>query len=125
MDDTLLYIIVFACGAFVGYKVNEMFMVWIFRKMIDDAGLTTKDLDTFTNHWKAKLGADHEDDSVTLEQIEVKIEKHNDQLYAFKLENDEFIAQGKDKEALLDAIEKRMNNVKLIISQEHGAEYVK
>lgn len=125
MDDTLLYILIFAAGAFVGYKINEMLMVFIFRRMIDEAGISTKDLEKFTDHWKDKLGQDDEDESVTLSNIEVKIEKHNDTLYAFKLENDEFIAQGKTKEDLLAAIEKRMNNVKLIISQENGAEFVK
>lgn len=120
MSDELLYILIFAAGAFVGYKINEMFMVWIFRKMLDDAGVTTNDLNKFTDHWKTKLGNDDQ-----LTDVEIKIEKHNDQLYAFHLANNEFIAQGKTREELLDAIEKRMNNVKLIISQENGAEFIK
>ena len=123
MEDTLSFIIVFACGAYIGYKLNEMLMVHIFRKMLEDAGITDAQLNQFANHWRAKLGT--EDESVTLEDVEVKIEKHNDQLYAFKLENNEFIAQGKTKEDLLKAIEQRMTNVKLIISPEHGAEFVK
>lgn len=123
MEDTLLFIIVFACGGYVGYKLNEMLMVHIFRKMLEDAGITDAQLNQFATHWKAKLGTEDETDA--LEDIEVKIEKHNDQLYAFKLENNEFIAQGKTKEDLLTAIEQRMTNVKLIISPEHGAEFVK
>lgn len=123
MDDSIYYLIVFAVGGYCGYKLNELMMVWIFRKMLDDAGITTKQLDQFADHWKTKLGT--QDESVELEDVEVKIEKHNDQLYAFRADSNEFIAQGKSKEDLLDAIEKRMSNVKLIISQEHGAEFVK
>lgn len=123
MEDTLSFIIVFVCGAYIGYKLNELLMVRIFRSMLDDAGITDKQLNQFAEHWKTKLGT--EDDSVTLEIVEVKIEKVNDQLYAFRVENDEFIAQGKTKEDLLAAIEKRMTNVKLVISPEHGAEFVK
>ena len=124
MEETLQYLIVFACGAYIGYKVNELLMAHIFRKMLDDAGITTNQLNQFSDHWKAKLGQE-EDDSVTLEIVEVKIEKVNDQLFAFHVGSDELIAQGRTKEDLLAAIEKRMTNVKLVISQEHGAEFVK
>jgi hypothetical protein len=123
MDDTLLALLIFAAGAYLGYKVNELLMAHVFRKMLDDAGITTNQLNQFSDHWKAKLGT--EDESVTLEIVEVKIEKHNDQLFAFHVGSDEFIAQGRTKEDLLAAIEKRMTNVKLVISQEHGAEFVK
>jgi len=123
MEETLQYLIVFACGAYIGYKLNELLMVHIFRKMLEDAGITDQQLNQFTDHWKTKLGT--ADDSVTLEIVEVKIEKVNDQLFAFHVGSDEFIAQGKTKEDLLAAIEQRMTNVKLVISQEHGAEFVK
>lgn len=122
MEDTLLFIIVFACGGYVGYKLNEMLMVHVFTKMLEDAGITDLQLNQFATHWKTKLGTEDEPE---MENIEVRIEKHNDTLYAYQLENDEFIAQGKTKEDLLTAIEQRMTNVKLIISPEHGAEFVK
>ena len=123
MDDTLLALLIFAAGAYLGYKVNELLMAHIFRKMLDDAGITTNQLNQFSDHWKAKLGT--EDDSVTLDLVEVKIEKVNDQLFAFHVGSDEFIAQGRTKEDLLAAIEQRMTNVKLVISPEHGADFVK
>ena len=123
MEDTVLYILIFAAGAYIGYKLNELLMARVFRSMLDDAGITDRQLNQFADHWKAKLG--DEDESVTLEIVEVKIEKVNDQLFAFHVGSDEFIAQGKTKEDLLAAIEKRMTNVKLVISQEHGAEFVK
>ena len=123
MDDALLALLIFAAGMYLGYKLNELMMVWVFRKMLDDAGITTKQLDQFADHWKAKLGT--EDDSLELENVEIKIEQHHDQLYAFHVESNEFIAQGKTKEDLLTAIETRMTNVKLIISKENGAEFVK
>jgi archaellum component FlaC len=121
MEDTLSFIIVFACGAYIGYRVNEMLMAHIFRKMLDDAGISTNDLNKFTDHWRTKLGKDEEG----LTDVEIRIEKVNDQLFAFHVGSDEFIAQGQTKEDLLAAIEKRMTNVKLVISQEHGAEFVK
>lgn len=124
MEDTVLYILIFACGAYLGYKFNELIMAHIFRKMLADAGITTNQLNQFADHWKVKLGQEA-DDSVTLEIVEVKIERVNDQLFAFHLDSNEFIAQGRTKEDLLAAIEKRMTNVKLVISQEHGAEFVK
>ena len=124
MEDTILSILIFAAGMYCGYKLNELLMAHVVRNMMEDAGITTKQLEKFSDHWKTKLG-DEEDESVTLEIVEVKIEKVDDQLFAFHLDSNEFIAQGKTKEDLLAAIEKRMTNVKLVISQEHGAEFVK
>lgn len=123
MEDTLSFIIVFVCGAYCGYKINELLMAHIFRSMLEDAGITDRRLNQFADHWKTKLG--DADDSVTLEIVEVKIERVNDQLFAFYLDSNEFIAQGNTKEDLLAAIELRMTNVKLVISPEHGAEFVK
>ena len=125
MDDTLLYILIFVAGGVVGYKINEMLMRFIFGKMIEEAGLTYKDLNKFTDHWRGKLVEEGmiEDDELT--DVEIRIEQHNDQLYAYAIKGNEFIAQGKTKEELIAAIEKRMSNVKLIISQEHGAEFMK
>ena len=123
MDDTLLALLIFAAGMYVGYKLNELLMAHIFRRMLDDAGITDRQLNQFADHWRTKLGK--EDESVALEDVEIKIEQHNDQLYAFHVDSNEFIAQGKTKEDLLTAIEKRMTNVKLIISQENGSELVK
>lgn len=120
MDDVLLLILMFAAGAFVGYKLNEFLMVHVFRKMLEDAGITDAQLNQFADHWRAELGTEEH-----LTNVEVRIEQVNDQLYAFRVENDEFIAQGKTKEDLLTAIEQRMTNVKLIITAEHGAELVK
>lgn len=124
MEDTVLYILIFAVGVYCGYKLNELLMAHVVRNMMDDAGITTKQLEKFSDHWKAQLGQE-EDHSVTLEIVEVKIERVNDQLFAFHLDSNEFIAQGKTKEDLLAAIELRMTNVKLAISPEHGAEFVK
>ena len=64
MDDILLYILIFAAGAYAGYRINEFFMRSIIHKMLDDAGVTTPQLEKFATHWKKELddvGYDEED----------------------------------------------------------------
>lgn len=122
MNDILLHVMIFGAGVYLGYRVNELLMAHIIRKMLDEAGVSDHDLDKFATHWQHQLG---KDDEAELTNMEVRIEQHNDTLYAYQLDNNEFIAQGRTREDLITAIQQRMNNVKLIISPEHGAEFMK
>jgi hypothetical protein len=50
--------------------------------------------------------------------IEVNIEKHQDTYYLFSKENDQFIAQGKNKDEIVDAIQARYKGYRILTQQE-------
>ena len=59
-------------------------------------------------------------------EISVRVEKHSDQLYAYRKDTDEFLAQGQDIEQLKVLIgQKVRRSVRLIITDEDGADLVR
>lgn len=50
--------------------------------------------------------------------IEVNIEKHQDTYYLFSKENDQFIAQGKNKEEIVDAIQGRFKGYRIMAQED-------
>lgn len=117
IETALLLIAAFVVGAIVGWKVNDFFIKATFAYMLEKAGVTDKDLDKFITHWKPHLEDDEGETSKEdiLEEIEIKIEKDGNQLYAYRVDNHEFIGQGATKEALIERIGQSLNNVKLVI----------
>lgn len=95
------------------------------REMLKDLGVTNEDLTRLLKKQHEKLGLTMEEDTSSepqLEVIEVRLEQHQGQLYAFRKDNDTFLGQGVDRDSLIDHISKRMKNVKLVISHDDGGE---
>ena len=122
--DYLSYILLFALAFYLGFKFNEKIMYLTFSKMLKDAGVTNKELDKFINHWAPELGIEREE--VTDEdRIEIKVERHGEVLYAFRKDNNQFLGQGTDIDALSKIIADRFRDANFILRSGDGAELVK
>jgi hypothetical protein len=114
-------ILVFALGAYVGSRVNAWLNLLAMREMLKDLGIKDSDLTALLKKQNQKLGIEDPKEE-ELPTIEVKLEQHQGQIYAFRKDNDEFLGQGTSREDLIDHISKRMKNVKLNISRDDGAD---
>ncbi len=56
------------------------------------------------------------------EIVEVKLEQHGEQLYAFRKDNDQFLGQGADRDSLIARLNQTMKPCRVNISREDGAE---
>ena len=110
-------------GAFIGFRVNDIFMKVTFAKMLKEAGITDKDMNKFLGYWKPKVEEGPTDDDA-FEEIHVKIEKHGSALYMFRKDNDQFLGQGNSREELIELLGKKMTNVRLLIAKEDGSEHI-
>jgi hypothetical protein len=81
-----------------------------------------------------ELNIDHKDldrllekayDQRDLDQLEIRIESHSGQLYAYTKDTNEFLAQGADKETLMAKLTQLNLGITLIIDDEDGADLVK
>jgi ABC-type transporter Mla subunit MlaD len=118
--ETLWIIAALIVGIYLGWRLNDALTKFTFKTMIEEAGITTKDLDQFLEHHK-----DHLDQSTDqLEPLEVVLEQHGDQIYAYRKSDNQFLAQGHDRKELIDRLTQRLSNVKLIIAQEDGADLI-
>ena len=119
--EYMTYIIIFAIGAYAGFKLNDIIMRWTFGKMLEEAGMEDKDLQKFADIWGKKMGVEEPQGENDLEQVAIKIEQHNGFLYAFRKDNDQFLGQGETKEDLVVRMGEKLRNVNLTISPEDGA----
>lgn len=113
------YFIVAIIAFYLGWKLSEKLMWFTFGKMMREAGVSNKDLDQFINHWAPSLRKEAEEEQP---QIEVRLEQHNQTLYAYRKDNEEFLGQGADQDELFKRIADRFQNVKFVIRKDDGAE---
>lgn len=108
------------CGGFVGYRVADAIHKAVMPDMFRRLGVTPDQLEQVMVDLKKEIG-DEVDDDQSLPVVEIKIEQHNDTLYAFRKDNDQFLGQGSTKEALIERMGEKLRNVRLVVTPEDGA----
>ena len=114
MDSTIMLLVVFAAGFYLGWRINDTITKMTFAKMLKESGVTNKELEKFLNYWRPQMEPEAAEAEAMI--IEIKIEKHGNQLYAYRADNDEFLGQGESKEDLIQHMSSKFsNNVKMQI----------
>jgi hypothetical protein len=124
MELVIEYLIIFALGWFLGSRITGFFQLQVFKQILIDLKIDNKDLirvarkgapeiiqqqlDQLESHVDAAM-------EPTLEQIDIKVEKHNDTLYAYRNDTNEFLGQGSSKDDLIAAMAHRVKNVRLTV----------
>lgn len=131
--DWITIAVFFAIGFWFGWKIQEYLMLGMTKLLLKDLGITNEQLIKVAKDSAKLLGQEYEDrireieakskDIDGLEQIEIKVEKHGEMLYAFRNDNDQFLGQGVDKESLVEAMAHRVSNVRCTVVE--GNEYMK
>jgi len=110
-------------GGFVGFKIAEHIHTTIFRDILMKLKVSESDMRSMMRDLQEDLPEDHED---AMPRVEVKVEQVNDQLYVYRLDTMEFLCQGANREAVLTCLSERFHkDFKIILSEEHGAKYLK
>ncbi len=118
MDLFLMLVGAFALGGWLGYKINDIMIRHTFAEMIKEAGLKEQDLDKFIEHW-APLMEDEEPEPAN-STLEITLEQQGDMIYAFRKDNSQFLAQGRDRDELTSALAKDWPGVTLLVKKEEG-----
>jgi hypothetical protein len=118
--ETFIYIVI---SFIVGWKVSAWIQTYITKQILEDLGVTDKQL--------LKAIADMEVDKPEAAAIdnrttvELKIETHGGHLYAFDLATDTFVSQAADPDSLVDTLFKRYPvNTRIVIQRENGGDLV-
>lgn len=104
-------------GFAVGMRVSSWMNAIVTKQILQDLGVKEQDI---INLIKKDLKEEQQEEE--LEVVEVKLEQHQGQIFAYRKDTSEFLGQGSTRDSLIEHISKRMNNVKLNISQEDGAD---
>ncbi len=122
MDPFIEFFIAFALGWFIGSKVTALFQLQAFKQILQDLGVKNKDLRALLKNNDMVL-PEHDSEHAEMAEHEIIIERHGSELYAFRADNNEFLGQGSDREALIKRIAERYSNVRFTVKD--GAEHIK
>lgn len=104
-------------------------MALSFREILRDLGVTEDQLRRLAEKNDIPVPTENPRDSitgeVTLTPLEVRIEEVEGTLYAYRLDNDQFLGQGVDRDQLIKRLTENLTNVRIIVAEEHGAGYLK
>ncbi len=111
------------CGGYVGFKFSEHIHTSVFRDILEKLKISETDMRAMMEDLQEDLPEDHED---AMPRIEVKVEQVNGQLFVYRLDTQEFLCQGADREAVMICLADRFRkDFKIVLSEEHGAQYLK
>ncbi len=119
MDDSFVTLLVLIVGFILGWKLNGLFNRFTTISILRDLGITEQQLKTQMRKYESPE-AEPEDELTT---IEVVLEQHQGQIYAFRKDTDAFLGQGRDRDSLIDDLKTKMNNVRLVVVE--GNELIK
>jgi hypothetical protein len=112
MDDATLTILVLVLGVAIGWRLHAAFTRFTMLSIMKDMGITEQQIRAQMKKYELETEKTPEDELTT---IEVTLEQHQGQIYAFRKDTDAFLGQGRDRDSLVDDLKSKMNNVRLII----------
>ena len=126
MEQLITYLLVAGLGFWAGMTVANIWNRIIFKDILNDLGINNRQLVKLAQQGGYDLKVEPEEASVpTITSIDIKLEQHQGQIYAFRLDNDEFLAQGWNQEDLQAALTRRLNNARFVVSEDNGAALLK
>jgi len=99
-------------------------MALSFREILRDLGVTEQQLRKLARDNDIDLTTENPQNAAeesTLTPMEIKIEEVHGMLYAYRLDNNQFLGQGIDRDQLIDRLKENLTNVRLIISEDNGS----
>jgi hypothetical protein len=110
---------------YLGFKAGEAWYLYTFRQILIDLKIKNTDLRKLAKSKGIELTAvPEEDENADLPVLEVRIEQHPEGLFAYRKADDRFIAQGRDRTTLMENLVNNLNNVRVVIAKEDGADLI-
>jgi hypothetical protein len=125
MDNLIALIVIFAFGWYIGSKVQFWLDQITFKHILDDLGVTNKQLTSLISQDDIPDVNENAADGNQLTPLEITLEQHQGVIYAYRKDNQQFLGQGTDQQGLIDSISKRMTDVRLIIDSADGADLLR
>jgi len=101
---------------YVGYRVNQITQIWAFKRILQELGIRDADMRRLAQRNGIELPPEPAQEP-ELEEIHIKLEQHQGQIYAFRVDSDGFLGQGPDREQLIARLTENLTNVRLIVDE--------
>jgi hypothetical protein len=124
----LEFLIVFALGCWIGWRASAAWQVIVIKKLLEDLGVTTEQLKKIGRAQGLTFEDDaREDSQPDPEQfpvLEVRVEQQPEGLFAYRKSDSQFLAQGRDRESLMQNLVNNLTNVRVVVAKEDGADLI-
>ncbi len=123
-------IIVSVIAFWLGARFRAVFDRLLFREILKDLGITNQQLRQLAEDKQALLetiddAPEHAARMQPRDHIEIRVEKVQDQLYAYRIDNGRFLGQGTSPDDLIARIAETYKNTKFTVPKDQGAEFMK
>jgi hypothetical protein len=110
MNDIWSYVAVSVVSFALGWCICHWHCIRTFGDILEYFGISIEDLEN--------MKIDELDENVSSEtEIAITVEQLNGNLYAYTKENPRFLAQGRDREELINALGQKLNDATILISE--------
>ena len=121
IEYSLLLALAFALGWWLATRVTTTLLHMTFMEILKDLGIKEDQLRDLARRNGLPMPSIPDTELPTLE---VRLEQHQGQIYAFRKDTDAFLGQGTDREDLVKRLTENLSNVRVIISKEDGADLI-
>lgn len=115
-------LIVFAVGYWLGHRMATLIHIMSFKKILDELGIKRSDMLRLAERNGLDLPEEQQTKSTAEIIVDVKLEQHQGQIYAFRKDNDQFLGQGSTAETLIERLNQTMKPCRVVVAKEDGAD---
>jgi hypothetical protein len=114
MEIELIFIgiALLAVGFYSGWTTASRFHLSMISEILREAGIGVQKLTEIMENLRTQLPEDHPD---ALPVLKIRIEKMEDQYYAYNVQNNEFVGQASSEKLIFEDILKANPNQNLIV----------
>ena len=127
MEEYIIAIVCFALGWSLGSRVTRLILQRVFSEVLKDLNIGPDNLRSLADKYGMNMTKIETDDKgEDVEVVEVKIEEHHGQLYAFRKDTDKFLGQCATREEFIERLKHEFSGtVKMIVREADGADLIK
>lgn len=120
--DINIWFLLLPLAFYIGWRVSQAIMLAAFLKILEELKITNEHLLRVAQ--KQGLVLPETPLPPDLPELEVRLEQIGNEIYAYSVEGDCFLGQGRDRDSLIQRLTENLSDVRVIISAEHGAELI-
>lgn len=118
------FLIVCVIGFFIGWHTSKAWQIIAFKKLLEDLGITNVQLNDLAKKLDMDVLDEKPEQESDLPILEVRVEKTDLGLFAYRKADSLYLARGQDREELMANLVNNLSNVRVIVAKEDGAEFI-
>ena len=118
------YFIIAVVSFVVGWKLSQTWHLFTFRSILEDLNVSNTDLKRLAEQKGIEIDTKENNTESDLPILEVRVEKTDLGLFAYRKDNSLYLARGQDREELMANLVNNLTNVRVVVAKEDGAELI-